>query len=398
MSPHLTRRAFLQETLGASAASLALPLAGEAAQSATDAYAVLLLGDVHFDRLSHHDMRWLEREKPNDVRQVQNYSRLTEEVWPLTLRRIRAEVAASHKSSSPVALVAHIGDFVEGLCGTPALAEVQCAEAVASVREASFGAPFVFCKGNHDITGPGAPEAFDRVLRPFLLAQAESGGQRATGFDVERANVAIACRRDWFLFLDAYDDPRALDWMVRVLKRRDARHLFVLVHPPVVPYGARATWHMYATRADLHRREQLLTILGEHGAFVLTGHIHKYAALARATPRGRFVQLAISSVIPRLDAPASLLLSGVQAYTPDQTAVEPAFSPGTEADRRAVIAAEAPQIEAFEYGDVPGYAVISIDATVRVRLHAGLAIDPWRTLDLSALRERPGEKFGSVPL
>jgi hypothetical protein len=71
----------------------------------------------------------------------------------------------------------------------------------------------------------------------------------------------------------------------------------------------------------------------------------------------------------------------------DQNKVEPAFSPETEAERRSVIAAKAPQIDAFEYGDVPGYAVISIDATVRVNLHARLALDPWRTLDLSALRD-----------
>jgi predicted phosphodiesterase len=390
MPRHLTRRAFIQETLGASAASVALPLTVEAAQPATDAYEVLLLGDVHFDRLSHHDMIWLEREKPNDVRQVQNYSRLTADVWPRTVGRVRAAIAASRASTAPVAFVAHIGDFVEGLCGTPARAEAQCREAVASVVDARLGAPFLFCKGNHDITGPGGPEAFDRVLEPFLTGQAEAGLPKTTCFDVDRANVAMAHGSDWFLFLDAYSQPRALEWLAGVLKRRTARHVFVLVHPPVVPYGARATWHVYATPADLGRREQLLALLGEHGAFVLTGHIHKYAALARSTPRGRFVQLALSSVIPRPDVPASLLLSGVEAYTPDQVRVERDFSPDTETDRRAMIAAEAPRIDAFEYGDVPGYAAISIGVTVRVRLHAGLATDPWRTLDLSALRDGRG--------
>jgi hypothetical protein len=390
MPRDLTRRDFLQKTLCTSVASLALPRTLDAAQTIVSGYDVLLLGDVHFDRLSHHDMAWLAREKPNDVRQVQNYSRLTADVWPATLARVQARATSSpNASSASVAFVAHIGDLVEGLCGTPALAEVQCQEAIASVRDARLGAPFLFCKGNHDITGPGAPEAFDRTLRPFLLAQAETVGPTAKCFDVDHANVAIACGQDWFLFFDAYDHPRALNWLERTLARRDARHVFVLVHPPVVPYGARATWHVYARPSDAAHRSRLLMLLGGHRAFVLSGHIHKYSVVARTTEQGRFVQLAISSVIPRPDVSASLVLSGVNAYTPDQITVEPEFSPETESDRRAAIAAEAPRIDAFEYGDVPGYATISVGATVRARLYAGLAIEPWRTLDLSALRDGP---------
>ena len=223
MSRHLTRRAFLHETIATSAASFVLPLVADAAQT-TDEYEVLLLGDVHFDRLSHHDMTWLEREKPNDVRQVQNYSRLTAEVWPHTLDRVRTAVAGA-RGSAPVALVAHIGDFVEGLCGTPALAEAQCREAIASVHDAKLGAPFVFCKGNHDITGPGAPDAFDRVLKPFLIAQAQAGGPKAVCFDVDQANVAIAYGRDWFLF-SMLTIIRAPSTGLRVCSRRGPRGMY----------------------------------------------------------------------------------------------------------------------------------------------------------------------------
>jgi hypothetical protein len=398
MSYDFTRRAFLRTTLGTAALAAAALDSTAAAAAKGDAYSVLFLGDVHYDRLSHHDMTWLAREKPNDVRQVQNYSRLTGEVWPRTLARLRTHIAETGSGAGRVAFVAQIGDLIEGLCGTPALAELQAREALASISDAPLGAPFLFCKGNHDITGPGAREVFDRVLQPFVRTQAEAIGAGATCFDTDRACLALSYGPDWFLFVDAYDPAHTLAWLERVLAKRTARHVFLLVHPPLVPYGARSTWILYARPAEHPDRQRLLDLLGEHRVFVLTGHIHRYAAVARQTARGPFVQLALSSVIsdPALHAPATAsdafaptsFLSGVDRYVPEQIRVEPQFSPATEAERRAVIAAEAPAIRGFEYGDVPGYASITIDgARVQATLHAGLATHPWRTLDLVAWRD-----------
>jgi hypothetical protein len=449
MSHDFTRRAFLQTALGTAALGAAT-LGAAAAEG--DAYSVLFLGDVHYDRLSHHDMSWLTREKPNDVRQVQNYSRLTSDVWPQTLARLRTHIAEGRtavtsaaaiaapmggsdstrartenraaRGGTRVAFVAQIGDIIEGLCGTSALAELQAREALASITDARLGAPFLFCKGNHDITGPGAPEVFDRVLQPFVRAQAEAIGAGAICFDTDRACLALSYGPDWFLFVDAYEPAHTLAWLERVLAKRTARHVFLLVHPPLVPYGARSTWILYAKPAEHPNRQRLLELLGEHRVFVLTGHIHRYAAVARQTPRGPFVQLALSSVIsdPALRAPAASdvsgallgasarsasvspssssdsmsldafgptsFLSGVDRYVPEQIRVEPQFSPATETERRAVLAAEASEIRGFEYGDVPGYASITIDgARVHATLHAGLATRPWRTLDLTAWRE-----------
>jgi hypothetical protein len=469
--PHdLTRRAFLQAALGTAAASGAtlaaafqdgnpaangtlpatMPPLGLAAEG--DAYSVLFLGDVHYDRLSHHDMSWLTREKPNDVSQVQNYSRLTADVWPQTLARLRAHIAEERAAVRPAAtiaapgggddtaraqiagragrggarvgFVAQIGDIIEGLCGTSALAELQAREALASISDARLGAPFLFCKGNHDITGPGAREVFDRVLQSFVRRQAEAIGAGATCFDTDRACLALSYGPDWFLFADAYEPAHTLAWLQRVLAKRTARHVFLLVHPPLVPYGARSTWILYAKPEQHPDRQRLLDLLGEHRVFVLTGHIHRYAAVARQTARGPFVQLALSSVIsdPALRAPAVLdasgqplgasatsdstsssssasmsldafgptsFLSGVERYVPEQIRVEPHFSPATETERRAVLAEEAPAIRGFEYGDVPGYASITIEGArgVHATLHAGLAARPWRTLDLIAWRE-----------
>jgi len=106
----------------------------------------------------------------------------------------------------------------------------------------------------------------------------------------------------------------------------------------------------------------------------------------RETPRGRFLQLAMCSVLPRPQVEPRLTLAGVHEYTPDQIKVEPDFSPANQAERRALLRAESQFVREFEYGDAPGYAVINVDgARVEARLYAGAAREPWRRLDLSAL-------------
>jgi calcineurin-like phosphoesterase family protein len=378
MNIRITRRAFL-------AGAALLPLALQAGAAASQPFSFIFLRDTHLDQLEHHDMAWLEREKPNDVRQVRNYSRITSEVTPQLFATLRETLAASSlKPGSEIKFIAQAGDFVEGLCGTPQLARRHASDGVAFVREAKLGAPFLIAKGNHDITGPGAREAYDEVILPFLseqLRQAKKlSGQLETGFYAfEQGNALM-------VFFDAYDHPRALDWLEATLRKRTTQHVFFFSHPPVAPYGARSNWHLYAKATERAYRTRLLNLLGEHKAIALNAHIHKYNLLVRETPRGRFLQLAMCSVAPRPLVEPRLLLSGVQEYIPDQVKVEPDFSPANEGERRAFLQAEAQFVKQFEYGDAPGYAIVNVDgARVEADLYAGTKREPWRRLDLSAL-------------
>jgi hypothetical protein len=377
MNIRITRRAFL-----AGAALLPVALrAGAAGQP----FSFIFLGDTHLDQLEHHDMAWLEREKPKDVSQVRNYSRIMSEVTPQLFATLRETVAAgSRKPGAEIKFIAQTGDFVEGLCGTPQLARRHAADGVAFVSEAKLGAPFLIAKGNHDITGPGAREAYDEVILPFVSEQLRQtkklSGRLETGFYAFEEGNAL------MVFFDAYDHPRALDWLEVTLRNHTAQHVFFFSHPPVAPYGARSNWHLYPKATEGASRTRLLNLLGEHHAIALNAHIHKYNLLVRETPRGRFLQLAMCSVLPRPQVEPRLTLAGVQEYTPDQIKVEPDFSPANEAERRALLQAEAQFIRQFEYGDAPGYAVIKVDGSrVEADLYSGTARAPWRKLDLSAL-------------
>src|SRR3954467_12317542 len=121
----INRRDFLKS----SAASCALlGLAGNwavAAGEAADNWAFPLLGDLHFDRLEHHDHEWLAKEHPGDVSQVQNYSRITRELTPQLFARVRESLAELNQAMTHVPFVLQLGDLLEGLCGTEELANQQ---------------------------------------------------------------------------------------------------------------------------------------------------------------------------------------------------------------------------------------------------------------------------------
>src|SRR2546421_258445 len=139
----LTRRAFLRTGLaGAAALALANSSFAVADDTGRALYAFPLLGDLHFDRMAHHDLDWVKRDG-----YVDTPARST----PRLFARVRQAIA---DSKVPVPFVLHVGDLVEGLCGSRDLHTTQCREAVAAVEAAKFGVPVLMAKGNHDVTGP----------------------------------------------------------------------------------------------------------------------------------------------------------------------------------------------------------------------------------------------------
>jgi len=384
MRKSVNRREFVKTLLAGTAGLSLLP--PPACAASRQAFAFPLLGDLHYDRLSCHDLELLEREKPDDLRQVREYSSLTTDTVPRLFASVRETIADLKGSpDSTVPFTVQVGDLVEGLCGSAEQARQLDAAVLAFVREARLGAPFLFTKGNHDITGPGAADAFKSVFHPFLSEQAAALGEASR---LTTARYRVEYGDALFCFFDAYD-KESLPWLEAELARRTARHCFVVIHPPVVPYGARSTWHIFSSQRDQAQRERLLELLGKHNAFVLSGHIHKYSLLMRATPgRGRFLQLGVSSVIREPVPKPQHPLSGVKDYKEDQITVEPNFSPATERQRRAVYLAEGPFVKQFQYADLPGYALVKVHGPrVTAIVYSGVGRKPWRTLALSNLLE-----------
>jgi hypothetical protein len=388
MMTRLSRRQFLRTTTAATAGlALGSSLARAAAAPSRPGkqFSFVLLGDLHYDKLEHHDMAWVKADKPNDVSQIENYTRITRDIHPRLMATVRETIAELNQSpATRVAFVLQAGDLVEGLCGSEELSVRQNTEALGFVRESKLGVPWLFTKGNHDITGPGAVAAFGKVFHPFLTEQARAVAPASA--EVKSARYTVDCGNAQFVFFDAYEAAASLDWFEAVAAKRTAEHFFAVVHPPVVPYGARATWHIFSNDKERARREKFLTLLGAQHALVIGGHIHKYNTITREAGKGRFAQLALSSIISGADVKPKTELSGLADYNGDQIKVEPQFSPDTEAARRAVYEAERPFVKAFEYADLPGYAVATVDgAKVTVKMYSGFSKQVWRTVDLTAL-------------
>lgn len=355
----------------------------------SDSFIFPLLGDLHFDRLEHHDMAWMEKEYPNDIRQVQNYSRITAEALPLLMKTVQGSIQQHRQAGRTVPFVVQLGDFVEGVCGSHELDAKHKNDAIAFVREQQLDAPFLFCKGNHDVTGPGSKETYNEIFLPFLAGEINRVHQQTQAAPVASLNSASFAVRygdSLLAFFDAYKHPDSLDWLEATLAANTARHVFVMIHPPVTPYGARTTWHLYARERQTAERTRLLELLGKHNAIVLTGHLHKYNLMTRRTTQGRFLQLAVNSVISKPTVNVEDVLEGTAAYTPDQVRVEPRFSPDNEELRRTNISNEAPFVDYFEYASIPGYAEIEVHGEqVLMRHYRGATRELWKTRDLTAI-------------
>lgn len=60
-----------------------------------------------------------------------------------------------------------MGDLSEGLAGSPQKAIQMANNAFKAVNKMNLKVPFIMTKGNHDITGPGAKEAFEKYTYPI---------------------------------------------------------------------------------------------------------------------------------------------------------------------------------------------------------------------------------------
>lgn len=371
----ISRRQFLYSSTFA-AGSLCGGNWAVAADETTGDWSFPLLGDLHFDRLEHHDHEWLAKEHPGDVAQVENYSRITRELMPRLLQRVGAVTRQLLDEKKHIPFVLQLGDLLEGLCGTPALAARHAREAIDFIRRAQSQVPWVMTKGNHDVTGPGATEAFDQLLLPFLSEEIKSR--------IAEARYTLSRHGTLIVFYDAYDRG-SLDCFEKVLEEVQPQRLIVAIHPPVVPYNARSSWHIYSSAKQEAMRTRLLNLLGKHRALVLCGHLHKFCLLTRRTEHGPFVQLALSSVASSADGRVRNELNGVQHYSPDLVDLEPKHAPETVAARRGILTAERPFIEHYEYADTWGHAVVRLsDAAISADVFRGFDERPWKQLKLNA--------------
>jgi predicted MPP superfamily phosphohydrolase len=375
MTYKIKRRRFIQ-TLSVVAAALPLKgIASAVSGNRRNGFSFMFLGDLHFDKLMHHDMDYLKDKYPNDIKQIENYSRITRD-------NLSALMKSSKERANEIdaAFYLQIGDFVEGLCGSKELATLQTTELINYVDQQQLGRPFLAIKGNHDITGTGAKEVYAETVLPWQSRQMKQ--------PVNSANNVYVYKNTRFILFDCFTEKESLEWLKTVIKDHQPHEtLFFCTHIPVIPYNARANWQVYVHPNQQQEREELLNLLAAHKAIILSGHLHKTSITVRNTPSGNLVQVAIGSVIPSLNAPVKDHLKGLDAYQTNLVDLEPNFSPPTLQLRKDILEKEKPFIRYYEYADFCGYSSIQVDKNneATLTIFANADKQPWTTINLTEL-------------
>ena len=335
---------------------------------------ILVLGDMHYDRMEDHDITWLKT-KPDDLRQVtKEYTVFTK----LNFERLIQEVLSqSREYQPPIQAVVQVGDLQEGLAGTPDLARNMASHSLSALRASDMQVPWVLIKGNHDITGPGAIETYKDIVIPFIQNEI---GHPITGsfYAYQAGNIKI-------IALDCYDRENLLPFLESELKESNARYNIVATHQPVIPMTGRC-WHVFNQPKDAEKREKLLSLLAKYKALVLSAHLHRYSVVRRETPDGPIVQLSTCSVIRESNRHEPYWYN--KKYGPSLIDLEPDFSPDTKAKRAQILEEEAKYVTDFRVADLPGYTILELDDTkgsMVAKAYCGLGKTFFEEVDLSAL-------------
>ncbi|MFV0397574.1 MAG: metallophosphoesterase family protein [Bacteroidales bacterium] len=307
----------------------------------------IVLGDMHYDLIEDHDMEWLAT-KPGDLIQVtEGYTLYTAQNWEAFCDVLAARAI---KTTPPVTAVIQLGDLSEGLAGNPEKAKQMASNTMKAVRESGIPAPWVITKGNHDITGPRAVEAFNEIYLPEFRSQLKDNSITSANYVYQSGDVAFVCFDPW----EKSGDP--IQILEENLRKIDAKYKFVSVHEPVIPVNERC-WHLY--RKDNEKREELLRVIAQNKAVVLCAHLHLYSVVKRDTQYGPIVQILVNSVIKDRShtRPAQLITE----YGPSLAINVPEWEPQSLEQRVAWLEAETPHVSYFKQMDLPGYGILSVD-------------------------------------
>ena len=148
---------------------LLLILLFPASSAYTQNVSFIALGDMHFDRLDDHDLDFVMT-RPQDFEQIfHEYPQYTAFYLKKFLQLVKKQTI---EVTPQVKAVVQLGDLVQGVAGSAALARQMNRGAVDLLYNTELPVPWILTKGNHDVSNsPGQPEAWEEVIRPFIEGQ-----------------------------------------------------------------------------------------------------------------------------------------------------------------------------------------------------------------------------------
>ncbi len=220
----------------------------------TFGYDFIVLGDTHYDSL---DVRLNPEALTKQYQKDELLRNLTR--WSRSIPPLLSEVGA--RSAQETAFAVQLGDLIQGDCGSGPLQARSYQQATERIcRE--MQCPVYFVKGNHDVRGAGAEEAYQKWMIPFLEKRygmrAQNGG----------ANFTMVVEGDLFIVFDCMRPN--LNFVRKALADHPrCRNLFFLTHFPVFPCTKNPADVIWGRKEDVKLRRELWKMLAERNAVVL---------------------------------------------------------------------------------------------------------------------------------
>lgn len=335
------------------------------------------MGDLHYDLIEDHDMNWLSK-KPEDLRQVtQEYTVFTSNYWPAFMNILRHKIAAL---KPPIKEIIQLGDLSEGLAGSPEKARQMAGDAMKVIDNFGMSVPWIITKGNHDITGPGAVDAFNEFYLPEIRKQTHNPDLSSANYSYFFDKVQVTCIDPWDKTTDI------VSFLEKELSKSDAAVKFVAVHEPVIPVTERC-WHLFRNEPDM--RKKLLEVIARNKAIVLCAHLHRYSVVKRETPYGPIVQVMVVSVVR--DSNYLVPQKVITEYGSSLAESVPEWQPETMEQRKKMLSDESRFITYYKQTDLPGYAIIKINSrtsNVKLEYFAAFGRKPYDEINISRMLKR----------
>ena len=285
-------------------------LTGCCSMAAEKEYNIVLLGDIHYDKMEFHQMpppnvkiswdkgvcdkngvylhrlgtKWMTDSCYTTAYNHPKNVRMWKEDVPSIIER-----AAACGAENNALYAFQLGDVIHGDCGKLELHKKNLQEAL-DFMTVRFKSPVLIACGNHDPRGPFGQQAWNEVMLPHFDRAAKNIQRKGTNF-------YITIGKDIYYFHDAMNPD--FDFLQEALqKNKNARYTFFVSHVPLI---AMAKNHINEGIGENIGR--LLEMLEKRNAIVLSGHTHWISLTQYRNNGHRIDQFIVNSTVrwPKID-------------------------------------------------------------------------------------------------
>lgn len=356
--------------------------------AARGAYAVAVLGDLHFDALPESTYHANYDESSQYAATQHEEFRRNGEMWRDRIPSLLAASAAvatdspalvHYCTSLPTRFLLQLGDLVQGDCYSDVIHRQMLDDALAATRAPYASAlPFLTLIGNHDYRN--SPNG-----RGVYFDWAETLLTRELGEEIAFPLFSVRIDDDRWIFCD-FEKVSLFDVAAEVLSDPDARYVFLVTHGPFTAYDSTNwRWRLSAWTGKGGTGSgvpELFEAISRRRAIILSGHTHTTAFYRNENQWGGYTEFTANSVWE--DAalataePIHNRPSQYGSYRREQV------SSSLRAEYDAAIAFFKAGLREYFFSMAAGHYRLEIrDDAVKMLFYPGDATEPGRIFDLT---------------